>query len=57
MDYYKGFAQENNKEQVFGEIKAVVGNKFEQHFQKFHEKYHRDIEGLYRVFLFQKLFS
>jgi len=57
VDYYKGFAQENNKEQVFGEIKAVVGNKFEQHFQKFHEKYHRDIEGLYRVFLFQKLFS
>lgn len=55
VDYYKGFAQENSKEQVFGEIKAVVGKKFEQHFQQFHEKYHRDIEGLYRVFISSRL--
>ena len=57
MDYYKGFAQENNREKVFGEIKAVVGKKFEEHFQKFREKHHRDIEGLYRVFFFRKVFS
>jgi len=50
VDYYKGFAQENSREKLLGEIKAVVGRKFEEHFQKFREKHHKDIEGLYREF-------